>query len=141
MEDMIHNPVALRARQELRTEADQPARRDKELHADIARQLRHIRQLRLARTERLHHGAHILLRNLDRQILHWLALLSVDRLVDNLGLANLQFIALTAHLLDQNGKMQLTAPRYLEHIGRIRLLDVHSDIRLDLLEQAITQMA
>ena len=37
--------------------------------------------------------------------------------------------------------MQLTTSRYLEHIGGIRLLDVHGDIRLDLLEQAITQMA
>ena len=140
MEDVVHYAVALRARQELRTESDQSACGDKELHTDIAGQLRHIRQLRLACAECLHDRAHVLLRHLYGQILHRLAFLPIDRLINDLRFADLQFIALAAHLLDQDGEMQLTASRHFEHICRIRLLNVHRNIRLDLLKETVANM-
>ena len=141
MEDVIHDAVALRARQELGTETDEAACRDRELEAHVASRLRHVRELSLARAEAFHDSAHVLLRHFDRQVLDWLAELAVDCLVDNFRFADLQLVALAAHLLDEDGQMQLAAARYLEDIRRIRLFDLHRDVRLDFLEQAVAQMA
>ena len=53
---MVHDAVALRARQELGAETDEAARRDRELEAHVASRLRHIRELCLARAEAFHLG-------------------------------------------------------------------------------------
>ena len=141
MEYVVHDAVALRARQELGAETDEAARRDRELEAHVASRLRHVRELSLARAEAFHDSAHVLLRHFDRQVLDWLAELAIDRLVDDFRFADLQLVALAAHLLDEDREMQLAATRYLEDIRRIRLFDLHGDVRLNFLEQAVAQMA
>ena len=140
MEDMAHDAVTLRAGQKLRAEADQTARRNDEFHAHIAVALVHIGKLGLALAEKLHDRPHIFLRHFDSQVFHRLAFLSVDGLVDNLRLADLQFITFATHCLYQNRKMQLAASGNFECVRRVRLLDPKSNVRLDFLEQAVADM-
>ena len=139
---VVHDAVAVRIRQELRAVAHDAARRDLELEmrrAAVARA--HVDELRLARAELLHNRADVAVRHLDHQKLDRLVFLAVDLLVDDVRAGNLEFVILAAHLLDEDREVQLAAAGNLEGVGRVRLLDAHRDVRLDLLEQAVADVA
>ena len=137
---MVHNTVTFGIGQKLRTETNQATSRNQEFHAHIARNLSHIGQLCLASTQRHHNSTLILLWNLNSQILHRLTLLTINGLVYNLWLTNLQFIAFTTHSLNQNGQMQLTTARNLEYISTISFLYTERYIGLNFLEKTIAEM-
>ena len=140
MEDMVHDAIALRAREKLRTETDETTRWNRELKAHIACRLFHIGKLRLAHTETFHDSPHVFLWNFDGQVLNRLTKLTIDGFVDDFRLANLQLVAFAAHLLDQDGKMKLTAPRNTEDISGFRVFNLHRNIRFHFFIQAVTKM-
>ena len=140
VEDVVHHAVAARVGHELAAVTHQTARRNQKLQprAGIAER-RHIGHLRLAHAELFHDRADVLLRHVDRQFLDRLGHDAVFILVQNdLRTGHRKFIALTAHLLDQNRKVQLASAADAERVGGIRFLDAHRDVRLDLVKQAIS---
>ena len=101
----------------------------------------HVYKLALAGAELLYDRADILLGDFDYQQLHRLAGLAVYFLEDDLRARNLKLIALAAHSLYENRKMQLAAAGDFKRVCRIRLLNAHTDVRLDLLEQAVSYIS
>ena len=60
---------------------------------------------------------------------------------DDLRLGDRQLVALSAHILYENGKVQLAASGNLEAVGGVGLLHDHADIDLQLLVQSFADMA
>ena len=61
-------------------------------------------------------------------------------MIDNLCLADCELVALAAHILDQDGQMQLAASGYLEAVSGFCLLYAQADIGVQLAEQTVAQM-
>ena len=59
-------------------------------------------------------------------------------MIENLCLADCELIALTAHILDQNGKVKFTASGYFEAVHVVGFLDTEADIGVKLAEQTVT---
>jgi len=57
------------------------------------------------------------MRSVDHHELHRLAELAVDGLRDDLGVAELQLVALAPHRLDQDRQLQLAAAQHDERVG------------------------
>ena len=142
-ENVVHDAVAARVGHQLGTIAHQAARRDHELQARAGVADRgHIDHFGLALPELFHDGADVFLRYVDGQFLHRLADAALLVAPENdLRAGHRKLIALPAHLLDQNGEVQLAAARDAERIGGIGLLDAHGHVRFDLGEQALAQVA
>ena len=62
-------------------------------------------------------------------------------LIEYLCLADSKLKALTAHVFNQNRQVKLTAARHLEAVRGICLLHPQAHVRVQLPEQAVTQMA
>ena len=61
-------------------------------------------------------------------------------MVDNLSLADGKLEALTSHVFDEHGKVQLTAAGNLEAVSGIRLLHAKAHVGVKLAEQAVTDV-
>src|SRR5436309_3315525 len=82
---------------------EQAARRDQELHAHGRAVLVHLEHLAAAPAEDLDRLALVLLEHVDDADLHGLEPLARGaRLLDDLGAADLELVALAAHLLDED---------------------------------------
>ena len=57
---------------------------------------------------------------------------------ENLRLGDLEFIALTAHILNENGEVQLAATADAEGIGGVGFLNAQGNVGLQLAHQAGT---
>ena len=102
---------------------DQTAGRNLELQTAVtAVYRRHIVQLCLADTGAFHQHTRIFIRQINRQKLDGLHQLSVNHLGDNLRTGYSKLKALAAHILNQNGQMQLAAAGNDIGIRRIRIL-------------------
>ena len=108
-------------------------------HARVPRA--HVDELRFAGAEFFHDRADIAIRHLDHQEFNRLALFPVNLLINDDRARYLEFIALTAHFLDQDGKMQFAAAGDLKCIRGIRFLHAQGNVRFDLLHQAVAQVA
>ena len=142
VEHVVHDAVAVGIREEFLAVAHQAARRDFKFqvrHARVART--HVDHLGLSAAELLHHRAHIGIRHLDHQKLDRLIQLAVDLLVNHMRARYLELIVLAAHLLDEDRQVQLAAAGDFKGIGGIGFLHAHGHVRLDLLEQAVAQVA
>ena len=62
-------------------------------------------------------------------------------LIENLCLADRKFVSFAAHIFDQYGQMQFSAPGYLEAVGAVSLFHTEADICVQLTEQTVTQVA
>ena len=100
----------------------------------------HIQQLRLPGADLLHDSAHVVVGHLDHQQLHGLQLDAVFLLEDDGGPAHLELVALAAHLLDEDGKVQLAPAGDFEGVGGVSLLHPHGHVGLHLLEEAVPQV-
>ncbi len=80
LEDVVQQAGAAGLGEELGAEADQPARRDEVLHPDPAGAVvDHLLQPALAQRQQLDDHALVVRRGVDRQALHRLVQLAVDR--------------------------------------------------------------
>ena len=80
----------------------------------------HVDQFALSLTELFDNVSGKLFRNIDIYLFHRLELVTLFIImVQNLSLADCKLIALTAHVLDQDGQMQLAASGYLKAVGGI----------------------
>ena len=143
VEDRIHNAVSLGIRKEIASVADQTAGRDGELESGVTSiDDPHVEQLTLALTEFLDDGSGEFLGNVDKAGLHRLKELSVFIfLVDDLGFADRELIAFTAHCLDEDGEMKLAAAGYLKGFGRICIFHTQGHVRIELSVQPVTEVA
>ena len=102
---------------------------------------RHADELTLSRAQLLNDGAAELVRDVDKGNLHRLLLLiALIVAIDDLSLRDCELKALAAHVLDEDREMQLTSAADLKAIRR-ELLDAKRDIRIELAQQAIAQVA
>ncbi len=138
----IQDTISLGVGHELATVTDETSGRDLKLETRIAAgQGAHAVQHTLSLGQLLDHGAGTLIRYVNVGNLHGLLLSALlVGLVNNLGLGNRKFEALTTHGLHQYGKMQLTAAGNLEAICRSGLLHAKRYIGVQLTEQTVTDV-
>ena len=128
--------------EELRTEADEPARRDDVVHAHPAGAVvHHLLHAALAQRHELGDNAEVVLRDVDRQSLHRLVLLAVDDLRDDLGLADGELEILTAHHLDEDRELKLAAALDLPGVGALGVVHANRDVADELLLETLLDHA
>ena len=115
VEHVAHEPGAARQVHELALEADQSARRNAvfETRAAAAVGL-HVGEIAAPRAERFHHRALVLLLDVDRQRFVRLAGHAVDLAQHDARPRHRELVAFAAHVLDQDGEVQLAAARHEE---------------------------
>ena len=79
--------------------------------------------------------------DVDGEMLDRFHQLAVYSLGDDLGLADHQFVAFTAHHFNQDGKLQFSAAQDFERVGRAGVLDAQRDVGEQLLLEALAQVA
>src|SRR5438876_7165906 len=114
LEDVAHESVAAGERQELPLEADEPPCRNAVLEARTAVADTHVGELAAARADRLHHRSLVLLLDVHRERLVGLVYPAVPDPGQHLRTRHGELVALAAHVLDENGQVQLAAARDLE---------------------------
>ena len=62
-------------------------------------------------------------------------------MVEDFRLADREFITFPAHVLDQDGEVELAAAGYFEAVGIVHLFHPEADVRVQFAEQAVAQMA
>jgi hypothetical protein len=143
VEERVHLPGALRGREELIAEAQQPARRDeiREIHRAVAA-LEHVRHLPASSTEHLDDGAHVSLGDLDVDFFDGFEQFTGLALpVDDLRLGHLKLVSLAAHGLDEDGEVQLAAPGDEERVGGLGILHAQRDVVFELSVQPLADLA
>src|SRR5688500_7883296 len=110
VEDMALEAGATGRVHELALEPDESARRDAlvDVHAAVV-VVRHVFQFRLAAAERALHTALVRLVDADGESLDVLVHLAVAGLGEHARFAYGQLVSFAAHVLDENGEVQLAA--------------------------------
>ena len=103
--------------------------------------VRHLHHAAAALAEALGHDPDELLGHVDDDELHRLAELAVDRLGHDLGVAELQLVALAAHRLDEDRELELAPAEHLEGVRRLRIVDADGEVLLRLALQPLAQVA
>ena len=132
--DLVEQRRAARVGQQLAAIADQAADRQHVLHPDAAVGVgRHLLEAALAPGQRRLDLADVVGRDVDRDPLVRLLDLAVDLAEEHLGARRGQLEALAAHLLDQDGQLELAAAADLERLARLGRADLDRDVAEDLL--------
>jgi hypothetical protein len=134
---VVDDPGAACLGEELGAEADEPARGDDDVHADPAGAVVDERfRAPLSQREELGEDAEVLLGRVDRDALHGLVQDALDLARDDLRLADGELEALAAHLLDEDGELQLAAALHLPCVRRLGGEDAERDVPDELGAQA-----
>ena len=142
VEHGVGDAGAARLGEEVGAEADQPAGRHPELHADpTGSVVVHLVHATLTRREQLGHRTEVLLGDVDRQVLEWLVHLAVDLARDHLRLADGQLEVLASHLLDEDREGELTTTLHLPGVGPIDVDDAQRHVADELAVEAILDHA
>ncbi|MNB85515.1 hypothetical protein D3C75_324280 [compost metagenome] len=140
VERVVHYTIAACQRQEVRIVADQSACRDQELQTHLSGSgVDHVDHFRLAGSQTFHYGAHAFFRNVNQQTFQRFHFDAVDFFYDNLWLGYLHFVAFTAHILNQNPEVKLTASGYDKGIRAVSFIYAQADIRFKLFEQTLAK--
>ena len=129
----VHDTVALGVGHELTTVSDQTAGQESGIPGGSCRCGRGScsDQFALSLAELFDNVSGKLFRNIDIYLLHRLELVTLFIImVQNLRLADCKLIALTAHVLDQDGQMQLAASGYLKAIGGICFFHAKANVSI-----------
>ena len=115
VEDVVEKAGSGRGRHELGLETDEPTGRHHVFQPHPAQAIRHhVQQIALAFAQLFHDGTLVGFFHLDGHEFIRLAGFAVDLLDDDFRAGHAQFVALAAHVLDQDRKMQFTATRDAE---------------------------
>mmetsp|Transcript_43703 Transcript_43703/g.77039 ORF Transcript_43703/g.77039 Transcript_43703/m.77039 type:complete len:444 (+) Transcript_43703:726-2057(+) len=101
----------------------------------------HVQHLALAQAQGLHHAALVDFLDVGGHQLHRLALDAVDVLEHYARLGHGEFVALAAHVLQQDGQVQFAATADLEDAVLVGLGDAQRHVVLQLLLQAVPDLA
>src|SRR5699024_10547562 len=113
--------------------ADEPTGRYQVVQADAALAVgTHVLQRAAACPELLHDGTLVYLGHIHGQPLPGLLALAVDFSDDDLRTGDAELIAFAAHILDQDGEMQLTAPGDAQLVRILGLRYPQGDVVLEL---------
>ncbi len=126
VEHVTHDAGAARERHEFALEADESARGDAviEPHAPFSVGM-HLEQLAAPAAKLFHDAALVDVFDVYREHLVGLAAHAVDGLVDHARPRHRDFVALAAHVLEQDGEVQLATPVHDERVGVGGILDPH----------------
>ena len=97
-------------------------------------------KLALAAAKALDNGAHVCFGNINEHLFNGFAFYSVYNFIKHFGLGNLKLVALSAHIFNKHGQVQLTAPGDAEGIGAVGILYAQGDIGLKLTVKAGAKM-
>ena len=137
----IDHGISLGGGQKLGTAPHHTAAGDEKLQAAEARSGgNHLQKLALAAGNQFDNRTRKFIGTIDIQILKGLANFPVDLLGDDRRTGNLKFIALAAHIFNENGKMQFSSSRNLQGIGGIGILHAQRDVGLQFPIQPLPNM-
>lgn len=136
IEHGAHDALAAGIGHELAAVAEQAAARHGELKAHAV-SAGHVIQNAAAAADFLDDGARVLAGHVGDHLFHRLQLIAVLVVVEqHFRLGNLEFIALAAHILDEDGEVKLAAAADAEGIGGVGLLHAEGNVGLKLAHQA-----
>src|SRR4029077_14143237 len=92
-------------------------------------------------SERLRHGAKVLLADVHGEPFYGLHTLAVDPLDNRLRARDLELITLPPHCFDEHGQVELAAAADQEALGRVGVLDMQAEVGIELLVQPSAQLA
>ncbi len=101
----------------------------------------HVEHFALAEGRHFNGGAAHRFGQVDHEFLNRLTFDAIDFLDDDLGIADLQFVAFAAHGFDQDRKVQHASAKHAEGIGRVGSLHAERQVLFQFLFQAILQVA
>ena len=140
IEDGVEDTLAVGSCQKLGAVAEHAAGGDGVFNAGAAADGIHLQQIALAHTQLFDYGADIFGGNVDGNMLHRLALLTVDLLEENAGVGAADLKAFTAHILQQNGQMHFTAACHAEGVGGITVGHAQGNILEQLLVETLAEL-
>ena len=142
LEAVRHDGLALRGGEHIGSQADDTARGDVELYVHTVALTVHTGHFALAARNHVYHLAAKLLGHVYGQFLNGFAFHTVNLLVDNLRLANLQLITLAAHGLHQYGEMQHATSAHYPAVGvTLHGRDTQGQVLLQFLIQTFLYVA
>src|ERR1700688_4407435 len=138
----IHHDRSARVGKQGASQSDESAARHAKFDANppIA-MIVHIGYFTFARANMLHDYANKFFGNIDGEVFDRLHQFAVDAFGDDLRLPDHEFVALAAHHLDQNGKLQLAAAQNFERIGAASLFHAKRDVSKKFFVEALTQVS
>ena len=140
VEDVTHEAGAAGEGEELALEADQAARRHAVLEARAPQPEAHVGQVRAALAERLHHRALVRLLDIHGEGFVGLVHLAVHHPGQHLRARHGELIALAAHVLDEDGQVQLPAPGDPQYVRLVGVFHAQRHVALQLAVQPLAQL-
>src|ERR1022692_4198264 len=142
VEEMAHHAHALGRVDEVGLEADESAHRHERLHGDNVADVIHVRDLRFSSGKVFHDHAEVFAGNFHEQLLDGFERVAVGVLLpEHFRPGDEDFVALAAHLLDEDGDLHLTASTDGEDFRVGRLRDAQGDVGADFLHQPVPDVA
>ena len=120
---------------------EQTARGDKEFKAHTRTHCAHMKQLALPLAHALEHRTGHILGNIDNEALDGLVAHAVDLLIEHLGCADLEFISLAAHRLNEDGEVHLSSAADAKGVRGVGIFDTQGDVAQQLAVQPVAQVA
>ena len=120
--------------------AEQTAGGDEEFQPDPAALGPHLQKFALAPPHFFHDAAEVCLGHVQNQLFIGFLALAVHHFIENFRRADLEFIALSAHVLDQDGEVELATAQHAEGIRRFAGLDAQRHVAQQFAFQPVLNM-
>ena len=124
----IDDALAVGRGKKFGTITEQAARGDHVFDARAAADRVHGKQVALSLAELFHNRADVLHRDVERDVLHRLALFAVDLFVKHAGVRAGKLKALSAHGFKQDREVHFTSARHTELVGRVAVRNAKRNV-------------
>ena len=141
VEDGVHDAFTVGISEELAAVTEEAAAGHAELQTGTAVHHLHVHQDALACAQGGHDVALVNFGHVDDNALHGLHGLAVLLMGQNVRGRNLQFVAFTAHGLDEDGQVHFATAHDAERVGGGGIFHLQGDVLQQLAHQAVTDLA
>ena len=137
---LVHNALTFGVRQELVLKSEKSSCWHFEFHTNSASRRSHRDEFAFSYAHALHNRAYAVGGYVDEKLFHRFTLHSVNRLENDLGGAYAKLVTLSAHSLDEDGKVHFTSTAHFESVRAFRLINAQGYVFEKFLEKSVAQM-
>ena len=101
---------------------------------------RHVEQFRLSCAKFVHHVSNVGFRHFHNKVFNRFAFFAVNLLENYFWARNLKLVAFSAHVFNEDGKVQFATTKNLEAVGAVRFFHTHGNVCFHFSEQPCTQV-